>query len=364
MAIMVRQLHPLFCAEIRGVDTGEPMDDATFADIRAALDEYSVLVFHDQSLDDERQIAFSQRFGPLEMAGKANPAVGTYFARQSNLDLATGSVIPPEDRRMIYQKGNYLWHSDSSFKPVPSLCSLLSARVVPSEGGNTEFATMRAAYDALPDVLARQLADLVAEHSLVYSRSTVSTGALTTEMRAELPGAWQSMLRVNPVNGRNAVYAGAHASHVIGWPREQGRAFVQWLTEFATQPQFRYSHAWRQGDLVIWDNRAVLHRATTYDTRRQKRLMQRTTVRDEGQRRLSRSATNWPPSDVQPAGTTNAAARRRRSSGHAAGRRASRSRFTPNWLSRATSAPVRALVMQWTMRSDELPRCAMPVRTR
>ncbi|HTI79838.1 MAG TPA: TauD/TfdA family dioxygenase, partial [Acetobacteraceae bacterium] len=226
MTITVRQLHPLFCAEIGGVDTGAPMSDATFAEIRAALDEYSVLVFHDQSLDDERQIAFSQSFGPLEMAGKANPAVGTYFARQSNLDIASGEVIPAEDRRMIYQKGNYLWHSDSSFKPVPSLCSLLSARVVPSAGGNTEFATMRAAYDALPGIIARHLADLVAEHSLVYSRGTVSTVALTGDMKAELPGAWQSMLRINPVNGRKAIYAGAHASHVIGWPREQGRAFI------------------------------------------------------------------------------------------------------------------------------------------
>ena len=282
MAITVRQLHPLFCAEIGGVDTGVPMDDATFAEVRAALDEYSVLVFHDQSLDDERQITFSQRFGPLEMAGKANPAVGTYFARQSNLDIASGTVIPAEDRRMIYQKGNYLWHSDSSFKAVPSLCSLLSARVVPSEGGNTEFATMRAAYDALPGMIARQLEELVAEHSLVYSRGTVSTGALTPDMKAELPGAWQSMARINPVNGRKAIYAGAHASHVIGWPREQGRAFIQWLNEFATLPQFRCSHSWRQGDLVIWDNRSVLHRATAYDTVQQKRLMQRTTVRGDG----------------------------------------------------------------------------------
>lgn len=282
MAITIRQLHPLFGAEIGGVDTGQPMDDATFAEIRAALDEYSVLVLHDQDLDDERQIAFSQRFGPLEMAGKANPAVGTYFARQSNLDMQSGAVIPAEDRRMIYQKGNYLWHSDSSFKPVPSLCSLLSARVVPPEGGNTEFATMRAAYDALPDEVKQKLEGLVAEHSLIYSRSTVSTGALTPEMKAELPGAWQTMVRVNPVNGRKAIYAGAHASHVIGWPREEGRAFIQWLNEFATQPRFCFSHAWRQGDLVIWDNRAVLHRATAYDTLRHQRLMQRTTVRGDG----------------------------------------------------------------------------------
>jgi alpha-ketoglutarate-dependent 2,4-dichlorophenoxyacetate dioxygenase len=278
MAITIRQLHPLFCAEIGGVDTGQPMDDATFAEIRAAFEEHSVLVFRGQTLDDEKQIAFSRRFGPLETAGKANPAAGTHFARQSNLDIRTGTVIPPEDRRMVYQKGNYLWHSDSSFKAVPSLCSLLSARVVPPEGGNTEFASMRAAYDALPDDKKQQLEELVVEHSLVYSRETVSTEALTPAMKAELPGAWQAMVRVNPVNGRKAVYAGAHASHVIGWPRGEGRAFIQWLNDFATQPSFCYSHAWRDGDLVIWDNRATLHRATTYDTVRHKRLMQRTTV--------------------------------------------------------------------------------------
>lgn len=278
MAITIKPLHNLFCADIGGVNTAEPMDDATFAEIRSAFETYSVLVFHDQDLDDVRQIAFSQHFGRLEIAGKANPATGTPFARQSNLDIKTGAVIPPEDRRMIYQKGNYLWHSDSSFKPVPSLCSLLSARIVPPEGGNTEFACMRAAYDALPDDIKQKLEGLVAEHSLVYSRDTVSIGSMTPEMRAELPGAWQAMLRVNPVNGRKAVYAGAHASHVIGWPREEGRAFIKWLNDFSTQPSFCYSHAWREGDLVIWDNRATLHRATAYDTVRYKRLMQRTTI--------------------------------------------------------------------------------------
>ena len=279
MSITINKPHPLFVAEIGGVDTGAPMDDATFAEIRRALDDYGVLVFHDQSLDDEKQIAFSKRFGPLEIAGKSNPGVGSPFARQSNLDINTGGVIPSEDRRMIYQKGNYLWHSDSSFKAPPSLCSLLSSRVVPPVGGNTEFATMTAAYDALPDDIKQKLEGLVAEHSLVYSRQTVTpTGALTAEMKAELPGAWQTMTRVNPVTRRKAIYAGAHCSHVIGWPREEGRAFIKWLNEFATQPQFVYSHAWRDGDLVIWDNRSVLHRATAYDTQGHKRLMQRTTV--------------------------------------------------------------------------------------
>jgi alpha-ketoglutarate-dependent 2,4-dichlorophenoxyacetate dioxygenase len=278
MPITVHKLHPLFCAEIGGVDTGAPMDDATFAEIRAALDEHSVLVFHGQNLDDERQVAFSRRFGPLETSGKANPATGTHFARQSNLDISTGAVIPAEDRRMVYQKGNYLWHSDSSFKAVPSLCSLLSARVCPPVGGNTEFADMRAAYDALPDEVKQKLKGLVAEHSLVYSRGTVSTEALTAEMKAELPGAWQVMVRENPVTRRKSIYAGAHCSHVIGWPRDEGREFIAWLNDFATQPQFCYSHAWREGDLVIWDNRSVLHRATAYDTQNHKRLMQRTTV--------------------------------------------------------------------------------------
>jgi len=174
---------------------------------------------------------------------------------------------------MIYQKGNYFWHSDNSFKAVPSLCSLLSACIVPPEGGNTEFASMRAAYDALPDDIRQKLEGRVAEHSLVYSRGTVPSEAMTAEMKSEMPGAWQTMVRINPVNGRKAVYAGAHASHVIGWPREEGRAFIQWLNAFATQPRFRYSHAWRKGDLVIWDNRATLHRATEYDTLRHKRLM-------------------------------------------------------------------------------------------
>lgn len=278
MPITIRRLHPLFCAEIGGVDTGKPVSESDFAAIRAALDEHAVLVFHDQTLDDESQIVFSRRFGPLETSGKANPAVGTHFARQSNMDIETGDVIPSEDRRMIYQKGNYLWHSDSSFKPVPSLCSLLSTRVVPPEGGNTEFACMAAAYDALPEETKQKLEGLVVEHSLVYSRGTVSSEALTPAMKAELPGAWQTIVRTNPVTGRKSIYAGAHASHVIGWPREKGRAFVRWLTEFATQPRFCYSHAWRQGDLVIWDNRATLHRATAYDTVRHKRLMQRTTV--------------------------------------------------------------------------------------
>jgi alpha-ketoglutarate-dependent 2,4-dichlorophenoxyacetate dioxygenase len=282
MAIAITRLHPLFGAELGGIDVGRPLDDAMFAEIRAALDEYSFLVLHDQSLDDARQVAFSERFGPLEKTISANAAGGTHFARQSNLDIATGAVIPPEDRRMVYQKGNQLWHTDSSFKPVPALCSLLSGRVVPPEGGDTDFASARAAYDALSEAMKQRIADLVAEHSLAYSRGQIGPDVLTEAQKQEVPAVRQAVVRANPVNGRKAIYAGAHASHVVGWPLAEGRALLRELTDFITQPRFRYSHRWRQGDLVIWDNRCLLHRATPYDAVRHQRLMQRTTVAGDG----------------------------------------------------------------------------------
>lgn len=278
MPVTITPLTPVLGAEIGGVDLTRPLDDATFATIRAAFEEHSVLVFRDQPLDDAQQVAFSERFGPLETTVRANPAAGTYFARQSNLDIDTGEVIPPDDRRMIYQRANFLWHTDSSFKPVPSLCSLLSGRIVPPEGGNTEFASMRAAYDALPEETKRRIEGLVAEHSLVYSRSQVDPTVMTEEQKADVPPARQVLVRTNPVNGRKALFIGAHASHIVGWPVEEGRRLLKELLEFATQPQFCYSHRWQQHDLVLWDNRAVLHRATPYDTVKYKRLMQRTTV--------------------------------------------------------------------------------------
>jgi len=276
--LKTRKLNPLFGVEILDVDASKPIDPAVFAEMRTALDVHGVLLLRGQDLDDPKQIAFSELFGRLEPTGKANPAVGTVFARQSNLDIETGTVIPPEDRRMRYQKGNYLWHTDSSFKPIPSLCSLLSARIVPPEGGNTEFADTRAGYDALSPEIKAKLEGLVAEHSLVYSRGTVDPTSLTAEMKAELPSVRQAMVRINPVTGRKSVYVGAHASHVIGWPIEEGRSFIRMLTEHTTQPRFCHSHAWREGDIVIWDNRSMLHRATAYDTLKYKRLMQRTTV--------------------------------------------------------------------------------------
>jgi alpha-ketoglutarate-dependent 2,4-dichlorophenoxyacetate dioxygenase len=282
VAITIQKLHPLFGAEIGGVDTGKPIDKATFAQIRAALDEHSLLVFHDQSLDDATQVAFSERFGPLEKTISANATGGTHFARQSNLDVDTGVVIPPEDNRMRYMKGNYMWHTDSSFKPVPALCSLLSGRIVPEAGGDTDFASARAAYDALPAATKTRIETLVAEHSLEYSRSLTGFDVTVMTRKNEVPPVRHAMVRANPANGRKAIYAGAHASHVLGWPIEEGRALIRELNAHITQPRFRYTHAWRAGDLVIWDNRCLLHRATPYDSVHHKRLMQRTTVAGDG----------------------------------------------------------------------------------
>jgi len=278
MTITVTPLAACFAARIDRADITGPLDPATWAEIRAAFEEHSVLVFRGQPLDDEQQIAFSRRFGDLEVTRSMNPAAGTPFARQSNLDIRTGEVIPPDDRRMVYQLANMLWHTDSSFKPVPSLCSLLSGRIVPPEGGATEFASARAAYPSLSEALRRRVETAIAVHDFSWSRDQVRPGFFTAEERAVYPPVRHRIVRANPANGRRALFLGAHASHVEGLPIDEGRALLRTLLDHVTQPGFVYRHEWQAGDLVIWDNRCVLHRATLYDTARHRRLMQRTTV--------------------------------------------------------------------------------------
>lgn len=275
-------LHADFGAEISGVNIAQPLADAEWAAIRAAFEEHSVLLFRGQAMDDASQIAFSERFGPLERTISANPAGGTAFARQSNIDINDGTVIPPDDRRMIYQKANMLWHSDSSFKPVPSLCSVLSARQVPSTGGNTEFVSCRAAWDRLPPARQAALEGLIVVHSLTYSRGLVDPTVLTEAQKAEVPPVRQALVRANPVNGRKALFIGAHASHIEGMPLEEGRALLAELLEIASPPTAVFSHEWRQGDVIVWDNRCALHRATPYDSQKYRRLMQRTTIAGDG----------------------------------------------------------------------------------
>ncbi|HEX9820710.1 MAG TPA: TauD/TfdA family dioxygenase [Methylomirabilota bacterium] len=284
MTLSIRRLHARFVAEVSGVELRARLDDATFAAIRDAFEEHSVLVFHDQRWSDEEQIAFTRRFGPLEETTTSiarNTQVAPQIADLSNVD-PEGRMMSAEDRRMLYHKGNQLWHSDSSFKRVPAMASLLSAREVPPEGGETEYASLRAAWAALPRSMQERLDGLVAVHSFAYSRSLIAPGLLLPEQEAALPPVKQALVRANPVNGRKAVYLGSHASHILGMPVEEGRALLRELLEGATRPANVYQHRWRAGDAVMWDNRAVLHRGRPWDTTRYRRVMHRTTIAGDG----------------------------------------------------------------------------------
>ena len=282
MAITVKRLHPLFAAEIGGGDLTRALDDATFSAIENAFEEYSVLVFHDQRIDDEQQLAFSRRFGALEQttANVTNDGKRSEVADISNVG-ADGKLMPLDSKSMKYRDGNEMWHSDSSFKPIPAKASLLSAREVPPQEGDTEFASLRAAYAALPKHMLAGLENLVAIHSYTYSRGLVDPDLFTPEQAAQVPPVRQSLIRINPKNGRKALYLGSHASHIESMPVETGRKLLHELLAAATQPSFVYRHAWRQFDLVIWDNRAVLHRGRGWDKARYRRVMHRTTVAGE-----------------------------------------------------------------------------------
>ncbi|MEX2451548.1 MAG: TauD/TfdA family dioxygenase [Rhodospirillales bacterium] len=282
MALETQRLHPLFGVEIMAVDVTRSLDGSVAAGIRDAFEEHSLLLFRGQNVTDQSQAAFSKYFGPLLTSGSSNVTGGTIFSRQSNVDPKTGEFIPLDDRRTRHQLANQLWHSDSSFRVVPSLCSVLSAREVVRSGGTTEFATMRAAWDALPHERQRMLERLVAVHSLANSRRHLDDKELIEAQEKEYPPVRQALVRTNPVNGRAALYMGAHASHIVGWPVEDGRALLHELLEFATEPKFVYSHQWREGDVVVYDNRCLLHRATPFDSTRFRRFLQRTTIAGDG----------------------------------------------------------------------------------
>ncbi len=275
MPLTITPLTPDFCAEISGIDITRPLDDTQFAEIRAAFDAWSILILRDQPIDDDQQIAFSEYFGPLEPTRSVNPAAGTPFARQSNLDIKTGEMIPRDDRRMFYQKANMLWHADSTFKPIPSLCSVLSARLVPPEGGATDFASTRAAYEGLDDAVQARLKDAIVEHDFSYSRGLVGF-AFTEKEYAGFPPVRHRLVRVNANTGRKSVLIGAHAKCIVDWPEDESRAMLDDLLRRAEQ--HGYSHDWRQGDVIIWDNQAAVHRATPFDSTRHRRFMQRTTI--------------------------------------------------------------------------------------
>lgn len=284
MPLEIRKLNPLFGAEVRGVDIAAGLDDAAMTAVRDAFEEHSVLVLPDQDLDDARQIEFSRRcFGELETihAHAGNRDTHDLIARISNVDQ-DGNIMRADDARMQFRLGNRLWHADSSFKKAPSLASLLHAREVAPEHGETEFASLRAAYAALPEERRAMLEGRIVVHYHRNSRRHLHFQVTRDDEAKRLPPVEHALVRANPVNGRKAMFIGAHASHIPGMPVVEGRPLLEDLLAFATRPKFVYSHQWRRGDLLIYDNRCVLHRARPYAWTEHRRIMHRTTVAGDG----------------------------------------------------------------------------------
>jgi len=289
MKLAVTPLHPLFVAKITAVDLSKPIDKDLHREIERVMDAYAVCVLPGQHLEDEEQIAFSRFYGPLEVSpgiGRS-PETAPPDARIrhreifdiSNLDQ-NGSVLGADNARSSFMLGNQLWHTDSSFRQESASWSMLHAKVIPTAGGDTEFADTRAAYDALPDAMKRRLDGLVAEHSLWHSRAAFGGYLPTEDERKSYPAARHKVVRRHPGSGRNALYIASHASHIMGMPIEEGQALLGELMGFATQPQFVYRHKWQVGDLVIWDNRCTMHRATPFDAADHVRELRRTTIID------------------------------------------------------------------------------------
>jgi alpha-ketoglutarate-dependent 2,4-dichlorophenoxyacetate dioxygenase len=296
MSLEAKAVGPSFAAEVTGVDFSRPLNSITVAEIVAAMDRYAVCVFRGTALNDDSHIAFSRQLGRLEHAPRL---FGKGFARfdqpelfdAGNLD-ASGNILVDE-RRRVYNKGNALWHTDSSFNAHRSSYSLLLAHEVPPVGGDTQFADMRAAYDALsplgipslaarsPAALQAKIEPLWAEHWLWHSRMLAGYPEPTEAERQAKPPARHKLVQTHPGSGRKTLYLASHASHIVGWPVDAGRQLLKELIEFATQPQFVQAVAWKQpGDLVIWDNRCTMHRATPFEDTLYRRDMRRTTVYD------------------------------------------------------------------------------------
>lgn len=286
MAISINRVGLTFMGRVTGLDLAQPLDATAVAAIEAGMDEHAVLIFPAQDLTDDQQIAFSENFGPLENTAGGNVTkahelrLNPRMADVSNLGK-DGKPLARDDRRRMFNLGNQLWHSDSSFRATPAKYSILSGRIVSTAGGNTEFADMRAAYDALDDRTKSEVADLVCEHSLITSRGALGFDSLTDEERAMFKPVQQRLLRTHPVTGRKSLYLSSHAGSILGWPVPEARAFLRDLNEHATQPGFVYVHKWEKFDLVMWDNRQTMHRVRRFDAD-QVRDMRRTTVAGDG----------------------------------------------------------------------------------
>jgi alpha-ketoglutarate-dependent 2,4-dichlorophenoxyacetate dioxygenase len=289
VSVSIRQIHPHFVGEVDGVDLRNPLGAADAAALDAGIQKYGVLVFHDQNITDEQQVAFSRNFGDLEIPGfKSNITkvkerrLGPEMADVSNLG-AGQKILARDDRQRMFNLGNLLWHSDSSFRAVPAKYSLLSGRQVPEKGGDTQFADMGAAYDALDDETKEEIDGYICEHSLLYSRGFLGFTGLSDMEAQSFKPVRQRLVRRHPETGRKSLYLSAHIGKVLGLPVPEARLLVRDLTELATQPKFVYAHKWRQYDLVIWDNGQTMHRARRFNDTTEARDMRRTTIAGTGQ---------------------------------------------------------------------------------
>ena len=284
MPITVCPVTPGFAAEVGDIDLSAPLTPADLGDIKQAFASYAVLIFTDQKLSQDQHLDFARNFGPLETTialhrKDAQLRLRKEFADVSNLD-PNNAVWGKDSRQRMFQLGNRLWHTDSSFKRLPALASLLYAQTIPPVGGHTEFADERAAYDALPEATKRRLDGLVAEHSIFNSRAKLGFTDFSAEEQQGMPPVPQVLVRTIPETGRKSLYLASHAGRILGLPEQEGRALIEELVAHATQRQFIYTHRWRVHDLVIWDNRCTMHRGTDFDDLRWKRDMQRATVSD------------------------------------------------------------------------------------
>ena len=287
MSFTLNSLHPLFGAELIGADLHREPSAELIAAVNDAMAKFAVLVVRDQFIDDEEQLRFSRCFGPLELP----PHMGLKgdFERRlrrelydvSNLD-EKGHFLPLESQRHISNRANEEFHTDSSFNSLPTKWSFLSARILPDEGGDTWYIDTRVVYDALPADLKARAQDAVAEHYFWKTRARAGYKVINDDMKRAMPPVPQKIVRVVPESGRTALYIGNHATHVIGWPLDEGQRFLQELNDFAAQPRFIYVHKWRAGDLIIWDNRCTLHRGAGWDVFKYKRDLRRTTINEYG----------------------------------------------------------------------------------
>ena len=278
------QVHPVFGASVTGVDLRHPLNPAEAAEIDAGMNQHALLVFPGQTIDDAQQKAFARNFGVLELAtGNIQTSderrLDMEMADISNLDQ-NNQVFQRDDRRRMFNLGNNLWHSDSSFKPTPAKYSALSARAIPKLGGDTEFADMRAAYDALDAADKALVEDMVTHHSLIYSRGLLGFGEFTEDEKQKFAPVRQRLVRRNAMTGRRTIYLSSHIGEIEGMPRPEAMALIRDLMEHATQPAFVYRHIWTLGDIVMWDNRQTMHRARRYNDIGEVRDMRRTTVED------------------------------------------------------------------------------------